>query len=123
MPDTGFTVYLRNQLLDQVYGATVYLSVHSGAPGQLGLNEASGSGYARAAVTADGAASAGQVDFPAATTDITVPSGTWTHWGVWDAVSGGNLLDRGTLTPSRTTSSGDVLRFNSGNLHSNLDES
>jgi hypothetical protein len=123
--------YLEKALNDHVLGgpdfprpATVHFALFTGvSDGEAGsVTQVSGGSYARAAVTND------STNFPGAHatsglktngTVITFPTataswGTVTHWGVYDAASGGNLLYWGTLTASRTISTGDTPRFNTG---------
>jgi hypothetical protein len=42
--------------------------------------------------------------------------GTVSHVGVFDALTSGNLLGWAALTASKTVSSGDVFRFDAGDL-------
>jgi hypothetical protein len=42
--------------------------------------------------------------------------GTVVAGGVWDAVTGGNLLYFGNLAASKVVNSGDVFRFNAGDF-------
>jgi hypothetical protein len=97
-------------------------------PGENGAGgvEVSGGGYARQAVTF-GAASAGSM---ANSADVTFPqaSAAWGNivgFGIYDALSGGNLLYldnlRVSATPGASTTtkqidSGDQLKFPAGNL-------
>jgi hypothetical protein len=41
---------------------------------------------------------------------------TVTHFGIWDAVTGGNFLASGALTSSVDVVSGDTVQFNAGAL-------
>jgi hypothetical protein len=85
----------------------------------------SGGGYARvqrdpadanwtAASPTDGiTANVADITFPAPTTGW----GTITHFGLWDAATGGNLLIHGALTTPRTVSGGDSAPvFSAGGL-------
>ncbi|MFG6573209.1 hypothetical protein ACGYLO_16570 [Sulfitobacter sp. 1A13353] len=78
--------------------------------------EVSGGSYARKSasftVTSDMARNSAGVEFDAATASW----GTVTHFGVYDASTGGNLIVHGALTSSVAISSGDVLRFDAGEL-------
>lgn len=112
--------YLEDELLDHVFGggdytrpATLYISLHTGDPGETGANEVSGGSYGRASVTNN------NTNFPAASggakangAEIAFPTpsagwGTVSHAGVWDASSGGNFLWGGGLTVSKAINSGD----------------
>jgi hypothetical protein len=116
--------YLENELLDHAFGggdyarpASVYVSLHSADPGDTGASELSGGGYARAAVTNNStnfpAASGGEkananpIEFPEATADW--PQAT--HFGVWDASTGGNFLVGGPLDEAKTVQEGDTASF------------
>ena len=104
--------YLENALLDHLFGrttytapATLYISLHTGDPGETGANnEVTGNNYSRAAVTNStgnfGSASGGSKT-NAAEIQFAVPSGSWgtvTHFAIWDAASAGNCLYYGALT-------------------------
>lgn len=109
---SGFSAYLDNKLIDHVFGAGTYTK-----PATLYLAltvsgvEVSGNGYARQVATFDittnTASLHANVDFPLAT-----PAGWGTIDGVavYDAVTGGNLLASGTLSPSKTVNAGDIFR-------------
>lgn len=123
--------YLEKALNDHVLGGgdftrpgTVYFALFTGVTdGDAGtVTQVSGGSYARAAVTnnstnfpgaslGSGSKSNGQqITFPTATGSW----GTVTHWGVYDAPSGGNLLYWGELTSPRNIGTGDTPRFNEG---------
>lgn len=102
---------------------TVYISAHTGAPGEdnAGANEVSGNNYGRAAVSTSGGFSApsGGATSNAANIEFAQASGSWgtiTHFAIWDAVTTGNQLYNGALTASKAIGSGDVLRFLAGDL-------
>ena len=117
--------YLENKVLDHVLGttsytmpATVYIGLSTGsfADDNSGT-ELSGGSYARQSIAFDAAASGttdntAAVDFPVATASW----GTVSHYGLFDASSGGNLLIHGAFTASKTVDSGDVLRIGAGEL-------
>lgn len=120
--------YLELELLDHVLGgadytrpATVYISLHTGDPGETGASEvASSNNYSRASVTNNA------TNFPAAASgsksndtviQFATPSGTWgtvTHFGIWDAATTGNFLFGGALSVSKTINSGDDVEFGVG---------
>ena len=82
---------------------------------------AAGAGFAAPATQVDGStqsASAVSVDFPAATADW--PQAV-SHFGLFDAAVGGNLLYHGAVTPARTLIAGDNIRFPAGSLRIRLD--
>ena len=82
---------------------------------------ASGTAYARqsASFTVSGntASNSAAIEFPTATATY----GTVTHVGVYDALSGGNLIAYAALTTSKTIDTGDVLRVPLGDLNVTLD--
>jgi hypothetical protein len=90
--------------------AALYLGAFSGAPGDLGTsfaNELSGNGYARQAL-ASGTAMAltAHVVSPGGTVTFTASGGSWsaaTYWGVFDALTVGNLLAYGLFSQSGAT--------------------
>lgn len=111
--------YLENKLLDHTLRvasftqpAALYLSLHTADPGETGTSEATGGSYARQTI-AFAAASAGVSASNTAQT-FTMPAGTFTHFGIWDASTTGNFLFGGALTASKTTASGDQITFASG---------
>lgn len=81
----------RNRKMEQMRaaGGITHVSLHTGHPGDTGLNEAVGGtpAYARKAITI-GAASGGSM---ATTTSIVfdVPAGTYSYVGFWNALTGG----------------------------------
>ena len=125
----SFTNFLETEILDHVFGgsaytapATHYLALYTATPGETGGGtELSGSAYARQTVafttagntTSNNAA----VEFPTATASW----GTVTHVGVFDAVTGGNLMAYAPLTTAKTIDSGDVFRIPNADLDITLD--
>jgi len=117
--------YLENEILDHILGTgaytmptTVYVGLSTGSFNDDNSGtELSGSGYARQSI-AFGAASSGTasnsgaVDFPAATGSW----GTVSHFGIFDASTGGNLLIHGALTASKAVDTGDILRIATGDM-------
>lgn len=122
--------YLENEIADHILGggdytrpATVYIALFTAAPSDAGGGtEVSGTGYARVSVTNNA------TNWPAASigakangTAITFPAagaswGTATHFGIFDASSGGNLLFHGALTTSKSIGIGDTPSFAIGAL-------
>tara|TARA_R100000655_G_scaffold74485_1_gene113013 strand:+ start:6790 stop:7182 length:393 start_codon:yes stop_codon:yes gene_type:complete len=124
---SGFSDYLEDKVLDHVFGgnaysapSTLYTALYSVAPSDTGGGtEISGGAYARqtAAFTVSGtnpttATNSAAIEYPTATADY----GTVVAVGIFDALSGGNLLAYSTLDSSKVVSSGDVFRFNAGDL-------
>jgi hypothetical protein len=116
----SLTDYAELELLDHVFengaytpASTMYVGLLTADPTDTGsqTNEASGNGYARTAITFAAAATrevvqSGQVTFPQCT------GGGWgilTHWGIFDASTGGNMLAHGALTTSIATVDGNVV--------------
>lgn len=124
----GKTDYLENALLNHVLRnvsytspATVYVGLFTAAPTDAGGGtEVSGNGYARKAVTFGAPSTPGTVSNSAEVTfDTATPSGwgTITHFGIFDALSGGNLLRWNALSGgSKTIAAGDAPRFPIGAL-------
>lgn len=91
----------KNIMLDALAASAAYVSLHTADPGTTGASEATGGSpaYARQALTWP-AASAGAISAAEVTFDI--PAGTYTHWGLWDAVSAGAFLGGEALSQSET---------------------
>jgi hypothetical protein len=133
--------YLQAKALDYFFSdaaysppATTYIALYSVAPTNAGGGtEATGSGYARSALTNNA------TNWPAATgsspstkANGTVASfgpatGDWSSgsnmvaFGVFDALSSGNLLWWGTLTEAKPVLNGDTPSFAIGALQMTLD--
>jgi hypothetical protein len=131
----SFSDYLEDKVLNHVFGGTsytapttLYVGVFTSAASDTGPGtEVSGNGYARQSVafTVSGtspttASSSAAVEFPEATGSW----GTVTYAGVFDAVSGGNMLAWAQLTDPadfvtalpKAITTGDILRISAGNL-------
>lgn len=123
----GFSDYLEDKVLDHVFGGvaytaptTLYVALYTVAPTDTGGGtEVTGGSYARqtSTFTVSGtdpttATNAAAIEYPTATGDY----GTVVAVGILDALSGGNLLAYADLTTSKTVSTGDVFRFDAGDL-------
>lgn len=122
----GKSDYLENKILEHVLKntaytspATVYVALFTAPPSDAGGGtEVSGGAYARTAVTF-GAASGGAiansaaVEFPVATG---ANWGTITHFGIFDASSGGNLLYWAALNASKVVNDGEQFKVAIGDL-------
>ena len=123
----GFSDYLADKVLDHVFGGTaytapttLYVALYTVAPTDTGGGtEVSGGAYARqtAAFTVSGtnpttASNSAAIEYPTATANY----GTVVAVGIFDASSGGNLLAYANLDTSKVVSTGDVFRFNTGDL-------
>lgn len=125
------TDYLETKILEHIVGKTAYtmpsvwVGLFTAAPSDAGGGtEATGGGYARkATVAADWAAAvsgspssianAVAIEFAAATGG---GYGPVTHWGLFDAVTGGNLLRWAILGTAKTFTLGDIPRYAAGAL-------
>jgi hypothetical protein len=121
----AFSNYLENALINGTLRATsytapttVYVGLFTSDPTDDGSGtEISGNAYARQSATfaapSNGASStSADIQFPQAT-------GTWgtVGWfGIFDALTTGNLMYHGALTVSKTIETGDVFKIASGNL-------
>jgi hypothetical protein len=105
--------------------AALYVSLHTANPTDAGTGtEVTGGSYARVACNpadANWSAASATDGVTANVAAITFPTpsagwGTVTHFGIWDAASGGNLLVHGALTGSQVISSGALVAFAAGAL-------
>ena len=79
-----------------------------------------GGSYARQSAAFSAAAggttsNSGTISFP------DMPAETLTHVCLWDAVSAGNCLWTGALSPNKTTNAGDTFQIAAGDLDVSLD--
>jgi hypothetical protein len=97
-----------------------YVALYTAAPSDTGGGtEVSTGGYARQSVTFDAASSPGGTTSNNNTVSFTASGasyGTVSHIGIFDNVSGGNLLWHGSMTASKTVADGDTLEFSIGNI-------
>ena len=96
----------------------VYVSLHTASPGEDASGaECTYTGYARKAISF-GASSGGAVSQDADVTfdQCTAGSNDATHYGIWDAVSGGNLLAYGQLAATKAISTGNTPSIASGEI-------
>ena len=118
---SGFSTYLSQNIINSTLRSqafavpsTLYLALFSADPtdNNTTSNELAGPWYARQA-TGSWAAPLGsgnstsnnnQIQFSA----VTGSSVTVTHWGIYDAVSSGNLLYSGSVGTAKTFGVGDV---------------
>lgn len=129
--------YLEQKVLDHVFGSgtfakpTLYAALFTAAPGGAGGGtEVSGGSYKRMPIGAmtitptDGtnptqAANAATFEYPVATADW----GNITHGAVFDALTGGNMLDFSVLQNPKLIQNGDAFRYPAGQLKINLKKS
>ena len=121
---TGLSSVGETTVLNALLSAA-YVSLHTADPGNTGVNELAGNGYARqgpVAFTASGNnptvdANTAIVSYPSATADW----GTVTHFGLWSAATAGNFLGGQALTTSRLVLANDVARFLANTLQISAD--
>lgn len=90
----------KHVMLDALGAVALFYSLHTADPSTTGANEVTGGSpaYARKAATWN-AASGGNLDNSNAPT-FDVPAGTYTHWGLWSAVTTGTFYGGGPLSAS-----------------------
>jgi hypothetical protein len=97
-----------------------YVALFTAAPSDSGGGtQVSTGGYARQSVTFAAATSPGGTTSNTNTVSFTATGanyGTVTHIGIFDALTGGNLLWHGAMTTSKTVNDGDTLEFSIGNI-------
>jgi len=124
----GFSDYLEDKVLDHVFGgtaytapATLYVALYTVAPDDTGGGtEVTGGSYVRQTgafyclrhIPPQQQTNSAAIEYPTATADY----GTVVAVGILDASSSGNLLAYADLTTSKTVSTGDVFRFDAGDL-------
>lgn len=120
------TSYFLNNVMENVFKAkgqwgplpnTYYIALLNGDPTSSGV-EPSGKGYGRVALSNLAVSGVGTVTNLDA---IALPesTGTWgtmTHYAVYDARVGGNLLFYGPLTVSRNVESATIVIISAGEL-------
>jgi hypothetical protein len=111
---------IQSELIDWIRGnafpaapSAVYISLHTADPGATGASEhGATAGYAREVATFDAAGDlAAEIEFAEATANY---SAAITHFGLWDASSGGGFIVGGPLAASATISDGEVPRLAAG---------
>ena len=122
--------YLENKILDHVLGSSalaqpsaLYVALSTGSFNDDNSGtELSGNGYSRKVITF-GTASSGSISNNSAV-EFDTATGSWgsvSHFGLFDASSGGNLLYHGAFSASKTIETGDILKIASGSLTVSLD--
>lgn len=126
----SFSDYFENVVLDAIFrsgGYTIYVGLSTADPGDdgVGLAEPSGYGYARVLTTiADWADASGGKTLNANAISFPAAEGSWgtiTHFALFDAPTGGNLLASGALTVSKDISTDQIARFPAGDISITLD--
>lgn len=85
-----------------------WISLHTATPGTTGASEATGGSpaYARKQTTWTGGTVDGAV--PGSQVTIDVAAGTYTHFGIWSAASGGTYVDGGLITSTVMGAQGQI---------------
>lgn len=122
------TTYFLNLVAGNVFGTKTtpaipkyYIGLSTTAPNLdgTGVSEPSASaGYARIALTSLSAPNNGSVSNTAAVSfpETTAPWGTVSHYVIYDAKTGGNLLIYNALSEAKVMQTSDVLTFKAGDL-------
>ena len=106
--------------LNSIKTDTPFLALYTAAPNEGGGGtEVSGGSYARLPIPF-GAITSGSMSNTAAIVFAGVPSATITHYGVFNAVTGGTLKVYGSLNSSVAVVSGDQVQFPVGSITINL---
>lgn len=127
----SFSNYAENAILNHVFKGTamtqptnLYIALSTADPTDdgSGLAEPVGNGYARVnhntwTITGNAVSNNGAASFPQATGSW----GTITHFAVYDALTAGNMIIHGTVTPSQAIVSGNTPSFPTGQLSGTLD--
>jgi hypothetical protein len=124
----NLTNYLESKLIDHFLGTTtytkpttVYVALFTVTPGEAGGGtEVTGGSYARQSA-AFGAASSGATTNSANIDFAGMPAATTVAIGIFDAITSGNMLQYGALTPNKNTDAGDTLRIATGSLSVSID--
>jgi hypothetical protein len=134
----SFSDFLEDELLDHLFGCgtrnytpptDIYVALSTTDPLDTGagISEPVGNGYARAqtdetdwdVATGDPSTVDNGVDITFA--EATGSWGTISHFALFDAVSGGNMLAHGSLSASKAIDNGDTAKFAAGDLDITLD--
>ena len=131
----GASTYTRNNVLNAILRGTTlplqsgtFISLHTADPGLSGANEVSTGdwpAYVRRSAEVVGAIGSGWTESIAGQSknakQVTMPkfdgtSVTSTHFGVWDAITGGNMIASGELGAPVTLAYGDIQVFDTQSL-------
>lgn len=124
----GFSDYWENEILDHIFSKgnytppTIYVGLSTADPADdgSGLSEPSDNGYARVATSssdwnvASGGAvtNANDIIFPKATGSW----GTISHFALFDAATGGNMLAHGSLSEPIEINSPNMAKIATGSI-------
>lgn len=123
--------YLENALINHVFRntaytdpASVYIALFTSDPTDADVGtEVSGGSYAREQLTAGFSAPSNGACENSALIEFAQATAVWgliTHIGIYDALSGGNLLFYGALTASQQVDTGDIFKIAAGDLDISL---
>ncbi len=115
LEDALLNATLRNVAYTSPATVRLALATASFTDANTTANEVTGGSYARQAI-AFNAPSGGACSNTAAVNFTNMPAVTVSHFGIYDAATGGNLLYHGAFTTSVTTASGDTLTVGAGQL-------
>jgi len=122
----GISNFIEQKMLDHIFSLTaaygqptIYVALSTADPAEdnSGIAEPVGNGYARKAVPAWGvtgrtATNTNQIDFAQA-------SGAWgtiSHYAIFDALTGGNMLANGTVSPAQAVVNGNLFSLAAGSV-------
>lgn len=124
----GKSKYLEQKILNHVLRnttytppAALYMALFTTDPTDAGTGtEVSGGAYARQSIAFNAPSPSGATTC-ANTTDVLFPVstaawGTVTYFGIYDAVTSGNLLYSGPLTPNKAVAVSDQIKIAAGTL-------
>ncbi len=98
-----------NELADHITGREMFLSLHTGNPGDTGASEMAAARISTVKLFSKSAAgisaSAREISFDK------LPAGEVSHIGLWDSAKAGRFLASTPLVAKRTVEEGDSLRF------------
>jgi len=119
------TNYLANKILEHITGKTTYTKptntfagLFTADPTSAGITsgkEVSGGGYTREQVAWSTAAS-GLIENTALIEFDNMPASEIKYWGIFDAVSGGNLLEYYAIEVPYKVPAGEDVTIDAGNL-------
>lgn len=129
----GFSDYWENEILDHLFSKgnytppAIYVGLSTADPSDdgSGLAEPCDNGYARVATTGSdwnvasggAVANANDIIFPQATGSW----GTITHFALFDAATGGNMLAHGSLSEPMEINSPNMAKIVAGSIYVALD--
>lgn len=111
---------LQEDVLELIKNDTPFLALYTNNPGPTNTGtELTGGSYARQSITF-GAIVAGSMSNSNTLTFSSLPASVATHYAIFDAVSGGNLLTYGALTTEIVSEAGDSAIFDPGAIVANF---